>query len=356
MIIEDIDIEIQKTEQSRVNDLNLDNLKFGRTFSDHMFVCTYDNGRWNKPVIRPYGPITMSPASAGLHYGQSIFEGMKAYKNSDGKVSLFRPLENLRRLNASAERMCMPQLDEQLFIEGLKRLLEVDNAWIPSKEGYSLYIRPVMFADEEFLGVKPSDQYKFIIITSPSAAYYTEPVKVKIEKKYTRAIEGGVGYAKAAGNYAAALYPAKLAAENGYHQIIWTDGKSHDYIEEAGTMNIMFQIGDKLVTPSLDTQTILPGITRDSTIKIAHDWGIDVEERNISIQEIETAYDNGLLKDAFGMGTAATIAPIASIGLEHKEMLLPEVGQREWSPKIKQYLDDIRLQNVDDKFGWIVKV
>jgi branched-chain amino acid aminotransferase len=298
----------------------------------------------------------MNPAAGALHYGQAIFEGMKAYKASDGKVVLFRPELNIARLNKSAERLCMPTIPESIFMDGLKQLLDVDREWVPAREGNSLYIRPFMFASEAVLGVRPSAGYHFMIITSPVGNYYSESVKLKVEKKYTRAANGGVGYAKAAGNYAAALYPAMLAAKEGYHQLLWTDSKEHKYFEEAGTMNIMFQVEGKLITPSLEPQTILEGITRRSVLELAREMGVTVEERKISVDEIRAALENNTLQDAFGVGTAANIAPVALIGFGDKDYDLPPVAERELSAKLKSALEAIKKGQVEDRHNWTVKI
>ncbi len=350
-----IGIDITRTEKSRLSEVDLDNVVFGRTFSDHMFYCDYENGKWGSPKIVPYGDISLTPAMHALHYGQSIFEGMKAYKNAQGSVSLFRPEENYKRLNSSAERMCMPQLPKEIFMEALHELLFLDQDWIPTSSGSSLYIRPFMFATDEYIGVKPSETYRFMIFTCPVNKYYTEPVRVKIETVYSRACEGGVGRAKAAGNYASALYPAKLAQQEGYHQLIWTDAKEHKYIEESGTMNIMFVIGDKLITPPT-SGTILPGITRNSVLTIARDWGMNVEETSVHVDEVINALKKGTLKEAFGVGTAATIAHIKVIGHRNKKYELPDIETREFSNKLADHLDKIRRGLVEDKFNWVYKV
>jgi branched-chain amino acid aminotransferase len=345
--------QIEKVSKSKLESVDLKDLKFGRNFSDHMFVSEYRNGSWDNGKIIPYGNISISPAMCSLHYGQSIFEGMKAYKGIDGKVRLFRPYENASRMNISAERMCMPTIAEDFFVAALKELVRLDSEWVPNLEGHSLYLRPFMFADETFLGVKASEQYKFMIICSPASSYYSEPVRVKVEKHYTRAMQGGVGYAKAAGNYAAAMYPSKLAAEEGYHQLIWTDAVEHKYIEEAGTMNLMFIVDGKLLTPSVDGHTILEGITRDSVIQVARKLGYALEERKISVEEIVQAHDNGKLQDAFGLGTAANVAFVKSIGYEGRELELPALSERKISTQIAQYLSDLKYGKIEDAFGWI---
>lgn len=343
------------TTASQLANLDLDQLQFGKVFADHMLVVDYENGAWQEPHIMPFGPLELSPATAALHYGQALFEGMKAYKNQEGQVLLFRPQANWARLNESAKRLCMPEIPEELFMEGLKQLVALDADWVPQRQGYSLYIRPVMFGSEGLLGVRPAEEYKFIIFCSPASRYYAEPVRVKIEEQYTRAVEGGFGYAKAAGNYGGSLLPAKLAQEKGFHQIIWTDGREHNFIEESGTMNVMFVMDGTLVTPALST-SILAGITRDSVLQLARDWGMKVEERKVPIQEIIEAYKAGKLEDAFGTGTAATIAQIKSITFKDNEMILPLAAERSFSNKVAEELDKIRYGLVPDPHGWMVPV
>lgn len=352
---EKTDITITQTDRSRLTEIDFNNLKFGREFSDHMFVAKYENGKWGNAEIVPFEHITMSPATSVIHYGQSIFEGMKAYRTDDGQVTMFRPEDNITRMNQSAERMCMPAIPPELFREGLMSLIKLDAGWVPDIEGGSLYIRPFMFATDEYIGVKPSDSYKFMIFTCPVGNYYTEPVKVKIETVFSRACEGGVGRAKAAGNYAAALYPAKKAQEAGYHQLIWTDAKEHKYIEESGTMNIMFMIDGKLMTPPL-SGSILPGITRMSVLQVARDWGIEVVESSIHVDTVISALEEGRLSDAFGVGTAATIAQIELIGYKGKDYMLPDPTQRDFSNKIYKYMDDLKRGRVADKYSWNVQV
>ena len=349
-------ISIEKVKSSRLKDLNPADLRFGRDYTDHMFIADYRNGMWGDFRIMPFGEIPLSPATCALHYGQAIFEGMKAYKGDDGKVRLFRPEQNARRFNMSAKRMCMPEIPEELFMMALRELVHLDSAWVPAIDGCSLYLRPFMFADEVFLGVKPGSDYKFMIICSPASSYYAEPIKVRVERKFSRAVEGGVGFAKAAGNYAAALYPTLLATKEGYHQLIWTDSREHKYIEEAGTMNLMFQIGDSLVTPSLERETILAGITRNSIIQIARDQGINLEERRISVDEILEAHNHGELKDAFGLGTAANMAPIRTIGIDGHDIELPPLSERKISAKLGGILSDIKYGRVDDPYGWVEEV
>ncbi|HRN42111.1 MAG TPA: branched-chain amino acid aminotransferase [Vicingus sp.] len=349
-------ILVEKTTQSRLPEVDFDNIVFGKVFSDHMFVADYKNGEWSNLKIQPYAPISLSPACAALHYGQAIFEGMKAYKNEKGEIFLFRPTDNAKRINVSARRMCMPEIPEEIFMSALKQLVKMDSEWIPSGEGSSLYIRPFMFASEQLLGVRPADEYKFIIFTAPVNSYYSTPVNVKVEMEYSRATEGGAGFAKVAGNYGAALYPAKMGQDQGYQQLVWTDSVSHEYIEESGTMNVMFQIGNKLITPNLDFKTTLAGITRDSVLTIAREMGVEVEERRVSVKEIIAAAKSGELKDVFGTGTAATIAQIVSITLKDERFELPPIEQRDLSNKISNKLLNIKKGREEDRHGWVLKL
>ncbi|MGJ3235172.1 branched-chain amino acid aminotransferase [Marivirga sp.] len=354
-MLDTLDISIKKVQNSRINEVDFDNIPFGRVYSDHMFIADYEDGQWSDLRIVPYENLSLAPASSVIHYGQSVFEGLKAYKNSTGESVVFRPEANAKRLNKSAERMCIPEVPEELFMQAMTELLNVDKDWIPNKENTALYIRPFVFAMDDYIGIKPSEKYRFMIITCPVGAYYSEPVKVKIETEFTRAAKGGTGYAKAAGNYAGSLYPAKLAQKQGYHQLVWTDAVEHAYIEESGTMNIMFVINDTLITPEASS-TILRGITRDSVLTLARDWGMKVEERRISVKEVVEAAKNGTLKEAFGAGTAATIAHIALIGYDGVDYKLPAIEEREFSNKVLKAMDAIKLGEAEDKFEWIYKL
>jgi branched-chain amino acid aminotransferase len=320
-----------------------------------MFLADYRDGEWKNLRIMPYGYIPMSPASPAIHYGQSIFEGMKVYPGQGGEALIFRPLANWDRLNKSAERMCMPSLPEDVFMEGLSALIELDRQWIPTLEGGSLYVRPFMFSADEYIGIRPSQNFTFMIINSPVGPYYSEPVKVKIETHFSRAIEGGTGFAKAGGNYGGSIYPTKLAVEEGYHQLIWTDGKSHQYVEESGTMNVMFVIDGTLITPTAG-DTILHGITRDSVLTLARHWGIRVEERKVSVKELIDGLKNGRLQEAFGVGTAATIAHIEMIGHEGTNYPLPPIEGRDFSNRVFNELEAMKRGLKPDPFGWIVRV
>jgi branched-chain amino acid aminotransferase len=349
-MVNTLDIQVQKIAQSRVSEMDFHNIDFAKQYSDHMFSTDFQNGAWSNFKIIPYGNISLSPANPGIHYGQSIFEGLKAYKNSDNEVLIFRPHDNFERMNISAERMMMPKLSEEIFIDGLRELLNLDRNWVPDVDGTALYIRPFMFATDEYIGVRPSTNFKFMIITCPVGAYYSRPVKVRIEEHYTRAVKGGVGFAKTAGNYAASLYPASLAQKEGYDQLIWTDGQFHTHIEESGTMNIMFMIDGTLVTaPTGDT--ILNGITRDSIIEIARDWGVKVEIRPITVDELIKSIEAGKLEEAFGVGTAATLTNIETIGWRGHDFNL-DLSKTSFTEKMLKELNDYHYGRIEDKFGW----
>jgi len=348
---ETLDISITKVAKSRLAETDFNNLPFGRTFSDHMFVADYADGEWKNFQIVPYGDIALSPAISAIHYGQSFFEGLKAYKHVDGRVSVFRPYMNAARFNKSAERLCMPELPEDIFVQSIAALVDLDQAWIPAKPNHSLYIRPFMFATDPFLGVAPSKTYKYMVICGPTGPYFSKTLRVKIETHFSRSTEGGFGYAKAAGNYGGAMLPAKKAVDEGYDQLIWTDSKEHAYMEELGAANVMFILDGKLITPST-RDTILKGVTRDTVLALAREWGYPVEERRVSVAEVLEGAKNGKLTDAFGAGTAATIAPIGEI--EHGGQLytLPDPSQREFSKRVLKTLDEIRYGVTADPYGW----
>ncbi len=350
-----LQIDIHPIEKSRIDSVDFNNLVFGRSFSDHMLMVDYKDGVWQTPQILPFGPISYSPAMMSLHYGQAIFEGMKAYKSPTGEILVFRPEENWKRLNKSAERMCMPEVPEDVFMEGLSELLRLDSAWIPATEGSSMYIRPFMFSTDEYVGVSPSKTYKFMIFTCPVGAYYTKPIRVRVETKYIRAAHGGVGFSKNAGNYGGSLYPTKLAVDAGYDQIIWTDASEHKFVEEAGTMNLMFIIDGALVTaPTGDT--ILDGVTRKSILQVARDWGMKVEERQLSIKELTEGIVSGSVQEAFGAGTAAVIAPIATVGYDGVDYDFPERPADAFSRRVFQEIDSIKTGKIEDTRGWVMKV
>ncbi|MBS1559425.1 MAG: branched-chain amino acid aminotransferase [Bacteroidetes bacterium] len=344
-------ISIERVKKSRLSTIDFSNLGFGNHISDHMLVADYKNGAWHEPKIVPYGDMMMSPAMLSLHYGQTIFEGMKAFKNKNGEIIIFRPQRHHQRMNKSLERMCMPAIPEDLFLNSLAALIDVDSDWIPTTEGSSLYLRPFVFASEAKLGVKIADEYKFIIITSPVGPYFAKPVKLKIEEEYVRAAEGGTGFAKCAGNYGGAFYPTMLAQKQGFDQVIWTDAKEHKYIDESGAMNIMFVLNGKLVTPKLTT-SLLDGVTRDSILTLSSTLGIEKEERKVSVSEIEEGFKNGTLTEAFGVGTAAVVSSVASISIHGKNYNLPPADEKSFQLRAKKKLHDIRMGIEPDVHGW----
>ncbi|WP_299107906.1 branched-chain amino acid aminotransferase [uncultured Tenacibaculum sp.] len=349
-----MNINTQLIEQSKIDTVDFNNLNFGRVFTDHMLVCDFKDGVWQTPTISPYAPISFEPSARVFHYGQAVFEGMKAFKDDNDDVFLFRPDENFERLNKSAERLAMPPVPENVFMEGLKQLLKIDNDWIKKGLGNSLYLRPFIIATEGAIAASPAEEYKFIVICSPAQSYYAGDVRVIISEKYSRAADGGVGYAKAAGNYAAQFYPTSLAHKEGYQQIIWTDANTHEYLEEAGTMNIFFRVGDKLITAP-NNDRILDGITRKSIIQIAKDNNIDVEVRRVSVSEIKEAAKAGELKEIFGSGTAAVINPIK--GFKHNDFKfeLP-VLENSYASSFKEKLLNIQYNKSEDNYGWRVKI
>ncbi len=350
-----MNIKLSKVKSSKISKVDFSDLGFCKYYTDHMFVCEYENNDWKNFRIIPFQDLNLSPACTTLHYGQTIFEGLKAYKNEKDEILIFRPDKNAKRFNSSAERMCMPSLPEKYFINSIEELLKIEKDWIPKGEENSLYIRPLMFAIDPYIGIKPADKYLFIIICGLAGGYYSEPVNVKIETEYTRAVKGGVGYAKTAANYAAALYPAVQAQKEGFHQLIWTDGKEHNFVEESGTMNLFFVIDNKLITPPLG-DTVLDGVTRDSIISVCPELDIDIEIRKISVKEIIDALGNGSMTEAFGAGTAATIAPIKTIAFQSKKYNLPENNKISFSKKILDYLNNLKFGKIDDKFNWVNKL
>lgn len=350
MTEEKYSIKVVQSANSRIGEVDFNNLAFGKILSDHMLVADYDDGEWKEVSIVPYTNFNLSPALSALHYGQSIFEGIKAYKFEDGRVSIFRPDKNHERFNRSALRLEMPEVPADIFIEGMRQLIDIDRDWVPEKEGCSLYLRPFMFATEAALGVHPSKSYKFVVITSPVGAYYNKPLRVKVETEYTRAAKGGVGFSKNAGNYALSLYPTRLAQEQGFDQLIWTDAKEHKYIEEAGTANLVFMMNGTLITPGSDT--VLQGITRHSIMTIAEHWGIPTETRDVTVKELIDGIENGTVTEAFAAGTAATLTPISEIGYEDKVYKLSDPETREFSTRVLHYLNDLRYGKIADPFGW----
>jgi len=344
------DITIQKIQKSKIDDVDFDNLVFGSVFTDHMFECDYKDGSWQNPTIRPYGTLTISPAAKVFHYGQAVFEGMKAFKDDNGKVFLFRPEENFYRINKSSVRMAIPEFPKEIFMGALEKLVSMDRDWIKPGIGNSLYIRPFVIATQVGVSASPSNEYKFMIILSPAQAYYTGDVKVMISEKYSRAANGGVGAAKAAGNYGAQFFPTNLAREKGFQQIIWTDANEHKFLEEAGTMNVFFRINDTLFTAPTGDR-ILDGITRKSVIKLAEHDGIPVEVRPILVSELVEASKNGTLKEIFGAGTAAIISPVSAFSYQDKVYDLPKV-EDSYSSKFKKKLMDIQYNISEDLFDW----
>lgn len=343
-------ISVTKVTNSRLAEVDFDNLTFGSTFTDHMFVCDFKDGAWHNPAIVPYGPLTISPAAKVFHYGQAVFEGMKAYKDDNGEVFLFRPEQNFERINKSSKRMAIPEFPRDIFFEALHKLLDLDKDWVQSGVGNSLYIRPFAMATQVGVSASPSDEYKFIILLSPVKAYYTGDVRVTIAQKYSRSADGGVGAAKAAGNYGAQFYPTNLAREKGFQQVVWTDSNEHKYLEEAGTMNVFFRINDTLITaPTSDR--ILDGITRKSVISLAERAGIDVDVRRLAVSELVDAANNGSLKEIFGSGTAAVISPVSAFGYNDKVYDLQKQDDS-YATKFKQQLMDIQYNRSEDPFGW----
>ena len=346
-------INITKVAESKVDTLDFNNIPLGTTFTDHMFICDFENGKWTNPRIEPLALIPTHPAAMALHYGQAIFEGMKATVDGEGNPMLFRANKNAARLNFSADRMGMPNFPEDLFIEGLKQLVDLERNWIPPADGSALYLRPFMYADEPFIGMRAATHYKFIIMASPAGPFFSKRIKLWAEKQYIRAANGGTGEAKAAGNYAAAIRPTELAKAKGYDQVLWLDAVEHKYIQEVGTMNIFFKIDGKMITPKRDG-SILDGITRMSVITVLKEEGYEVIERAITIDEIKTASENGSLEEAFGTGTAVGIAYIQNIGLN--EEVIHVSDESPVGKKVNEALNAIKTGKVEDKFGWMTKV
>lgn len=355
MTEEVLSIPINKTDNSRLDSVDFNNLQFGKEFSDHMFIMDFEDGTWSNPRIQPFGSLQFTPAMSVFHYGQAVFEGMKAFHVDENHFNIFRPEVHHQRFTNSAERLCMPSPDYETFITALREVVSLDFKWIPKKQGTSLYLRPFIIATDDVIAAKASQSYKFIIITSPVGAYYKEgfnPVKLITALKYVRAVEGGTGFAKAAGNYAASFLPAKKAQEMGYTQVLWLDAKEHKNIEEVGTMNILFKIDGKIITPKL-TGSILPGVTRRSVLQLVKDWGIEVVERNISIDEVFEAHEKGTLEEVFGSGTAAVISPVGYIEHDGKSITIGdgEVGQ--FSQKLFKAITDIQYGRVEDDHNWV---
>jgi branched-chain amino acid aminotransferase len=347
-------IEIIKAATSKINDVDFSNLSFGSVFTDHLLECDFKNGEWQKPVIKPYAPFLLDPSARVFHYGQAIFEGMKAYKDESDGIWLFRPDENFHRFNTSAIRMAMPEVPEEIFMDGLKELLQLEKDWVKKGLGNTLYIRPFMIATGFGVIANPSDEYKFMIILSPAKAYYSGEVKVLVAEHFSRAANGGIGSAKTAGNYAGQFYPTTLANKAGYQQIIWTDDATHTKLEEAGTMNLFFRINDTLFTAPT-SERILDGVTRKSIIDMAKNEGIDIEVRSVLISELIEGIKDGSLKEIFGAGTAAVVSPIKGFSYKDVYYELPKI-ENSVALQIKEKLTNIQHKLAEDTFGWTVKV
>ncbi len=341
-------------EVSDIHGVDFNNIPFGKVFADYMFEADYDGHQWTNPTIKPLAELSIHPGNLAWHYGQAIFEGMKATKHIDGTPLLFRPELHARRFNISAQRMCMPEVEESLFLDAVHALVDLEKDWIPTEEGSALYIRPLMVATDEFLGVRASEKYKLLMFTLPVGPYYTKPVSLKAETKYVRAAEGGVGFAKTAGNYGASLYPAKLAKEAGYDQVMWMDAKEFRYVQEVGTMNIFFVLDNKIVTPAI-SGTILDGITRLSIIEILRSQGHTVEEKPVDILKVVEAYKNGRIKEIFGTGTAAVIANVHKVAYKDTIMTF-DVDSYTISPKTRDYINNLRSGKIEDTRGWVERV
>lgn len=347
---------IQKISSSKIDSFDKNNFTFGDTFIDHMVICEYDNGKWGEVKLMPYGPLQFTPAMMGVNYGQACFEGMKAYRDENDDVFLFRPEKNFARINKSAKRLAMPEVTEEMFIEGLKALVDIDRNWIPQGEGYSLYLRPLIFATSELLKASVSNKYMFAIVATPAKAYYTKPVSVLVSDYYSRAANGGVGSAKAAGNYAGSFYPTQLAMEQGYDQIIWTDDATHSYFEESGTMNVFVRIDDTIYTPPT-SERILDGVTRDSFIQLAQKNGIEVKVEKLPVEFVMNAQKEGRLKEAWGVGTAVVTTRFEAIGYQGEKHMLPVVADEDsYAHKLKAQLVGIQSNQLEDPFEWRVKV
>ena len=352
-------IVLKKSRETRINRVNWDNLGFGNYFSDHMFVADFVDGDWSDPRIEAYGPMMMEPALCTLHYGQTIFEGLKAFRSINGGVNIFRPYMNAHRLNYSAERLCIPAFDEDLFVSGIRELIKIDYEWIPRERGHSLYIRPVVFGTDAFLGVRASQTYRIIIMTSPVASYYAEglnPVRIKIESDLVRAIRGGLGSAKTAANYAASLYSASKAKKQGFAQVLFLDGVTLDFVDEVGTMNIMFLIDDELITPPLDQGSILAGITRDTALTLARSWGLRVSERRLSMTEVYEAHNKGKLQEAFGTGTAAIISPVGELNYKDTPMIINGGRIGTLAQRLYDTITGIQYGEIEDAYEWNVTI
>lgn len=344
-------IPVKRVQRSALLDADYNRLEFGRYVSDHMLICDYAEGQWQQPMIVPYTNLSLNPATLALHYGQTVFEGMKAFRMMDGRVNIFRMERHYDRFCRSLDRMCMAIPPKEIFTEGLIRLVETDMAWVPRQQGAALYLRPFVYASEARFGVKISEQYRFIIFTGPVPELYAQPIKVKVETDYVRAAKGGTGFAKCGGNYGASFYPTKLAREEGYDQVLWTDSRENKFIEESGMMNVMFIINNTLITPPV-SDSILDGVTRDSILQLANDAGYQTEERRISIDELSDSFRDNTITEAFGAGTAAVVAPIKTINIDAIDYHLPAYHEGSVHRIIKQKLDGIRAGQEPDLYNW----
>ena len=348
------DLSVTPISHSRLADVDFDNLGFGNVFSDHMFSLKYEHGRWQRPEVLPYGPVAVDPANATLHYGQAVFEGLKAFMGDDGTVRIFRPDMNYKRLRGSCERLCIPVPDEAHFYGAMESLIQLDHGWIPRKRGQALYIRPLIFSDESHLEVRPSQAFRFLVMTAPVRTYFDEDtaaIDLKVEEEFTRSAPGGMGAAKTSGNYAASLFPGEEGRKQGFAQVLWLDGLEHRYVEEVGAMNIFFRIDGRVLTPSL-AGTILPGVTRDSVIRLMEDAGDPVEERRIEIDEVMTAIREGRMQECFGAGTAVTIAPVGGISYHGEHLTINNKEAGEVTRRLFDEVTDIQLGEVTDRHAW----
>ncbi|MCX6155365.1 MAG: branched-chain amino acid aminotransferase [Candidatus Kapabacteria bacterium] len=350
---------VTKTTNTRINNVNWDNLGFGVYFSDHMFMSDYVDGKWDDGAIVPYGAMQIEPALCTLHYGQTIFEGLKAFRSVRGGVNIFRPHKNAARLNYSADRLCIPRYDTATLIDAMKELVKIDSKWVPSKRTQSLYFRPFVFGSGNFLGVQVSSSYRLIIMTSPVASYYPDgmaPVKILVSSEYARAVRGGLGAAKTAANYASSLLGGKKAKEMGFAQVLWLDAVSRAFIDEVGAMNIVFVIDGELITPPLDNGTILNGVTRDTVITLAKDWGMKVSERLITVEEVFEAHNDGKLNEVFGTGTAAVISPVGLLSYRGNNITINDNQIGPIAQRLYDTITGIQHSEIEDIYGWNVHV
>ncbi len=344
-------ISIRKTSHSRIQEVDFENLEFGKYIADHMLVCDYANGEWGTAHIVPFANLSLSPATLALHYGQTVFEGMKAFRMDDGRVNIFRLERHYERFARSLERMSMAVPPREVFTDGLLKLVETDQQWVPSQAGCALYLRPFVYASEAKFGIKIAEQYRFIVFSGPVPEVYAKPIKVKVETHYARAAKGGTGFVKCGGNYGGALYPTQLAREEGYDQLLWTDAAENKFIEESGMMNVMFVINDTLVTPPL-SDSILDGITRESLLILANDLGYKIKEKPVSVEELENAFRNNSITEAFGAGTAAVAAPIETIHINGVDYHLSKYSHESLHSRVKNKLENIRNGLEEDIYGW----